>query len=149
MSLMLSTASDRPSASSVQIVAGLGCRLGCSLDELLELLIHSLARHELTVDNLAGLASIAHKRDEAGLHGLAEHLGLELVFFAPEQLSTYQAMTVGNTLTQAATGSPAVAEPCALALAARMGASPCLLGEKTRSANATCALAIFDRAYPA
>lgn len=101
------------------------------------------------MDNLAGLASIAHKLDEAGLHGLAEHLSLELVFFAPEQLSTYQAMTVGNALTQAATGSSAVAEPCALALAARMGASPCLLDEKTRSANATCALAIFDRAYPA
>jgi len=142
---MLSTASDRPSASSIQVVAGLGCRHGCSLDELLELLIHSLARHELTVDNLAGLASIAHKRNEASLHGLAENLALELVFFAPEQLSIYQAMTAGSALTQAATGSPAVAEPCALALAARMGASPCLLGEKDRSANATCALATFDR----
>ncbi|MGP0170389.1 cobalamin biosynthesis protein [Pseudomonas sp. NCHU5208] len=142
---MLPTTSDHPSASSVQVVAGLGCRRGCSLDELLELLIHSLVQHALTVDNLAGLASIAHKRDEAGLHGLAEHLGLELVFFAPEQLSTYQAMTVGNALTQAATGSPAVAEPCALALAARMGTSARLLGEKDRSAGATCALATFDR----
>lgn len=143
---MLPTTSDHLSASSIQVVAGLGCRRGCSQDELLDLLIHSLAPHELTVDNLVGLASIAHKRDEAGLHGLAEHLGLELVFFAPEQLSTYQAMAVGNALTQAATGSPAVAEPCALALAANMGASPCLLSEKNRSASATCALATFDRA---
>lgn len=127
------------------VVAGLGCRRGCAQDELLDLLIHSLARHELTVDNLAGLASIAQKRDETGLHGLAEHLGLELVFFAPEQLNTYQAMAIGNSLTLAAAGSPAVAEPCALALAARMGASPCLLGEKNRSASATCALATFDR----
>lgn len=142
---MLPTPSDRPSASSIQVVAGLGCRSGCSQDELLDLLIHSLARHELTVDNLAGLASIAHKRNEAGLHGLAGHLGLELMFFAPEQLSPYQAMTAGSALTQAATGSPAVAEPCALALAARMGASPCLLGEKNRSTGATCALATFDR----
>ncbi len=142
---MLPTTTDHPSASSIQVVAGLGCRRGCSQDELLDQLIHSLARHELTVDNLAGLASIAHKRNEAGLHGLAEHLALELVFFAPEQLSTYQAMTTGSALTQAATGSPAVAEPCALALAARLGTSPCLLGEKTRSASATCALATFDR----
>lgn len=142
---MLPTASDRPSTSPIKVVAGLGCRRGCSQDELLDLLIHSLVQHELTVDNLAGLASIAHKRNEAGLHGLAEHLGLELVFFAPEQLITYQTMTADNALTQAATGSPAVAEPCALALAARMGASPCLLGEKNRSASATCALATFDR----
>lgn len=140
---MLSTASDRPSASSVQVVAGLGCRRGCSLDELLDLLIHSLARHELTVDNLAGLASIAHKRDEGSLHELAEHLGLELFFFSPEQLSAYQAKTGGSALSQTATGSPAVAEPCALALAARMGASARLLGEKDRSASATCALATF------
>ncbi len=142
---MLPTTSDHPSASTIQVVAGLGCRRGCDLDELLDLLIHSLRQHGLTVDNLVGLASITHKHDEAALHGLAEYLSLELVFFAPEQLSIYQAMTVGSALTQTATGSPAVAEPCALALAARMGASPGLLGEKNRSANATCALATFDR----
>nr|WP_322939003.1 cobalamin biosynthesis protein [Pseudomonas sp. s4] len=142
---MLPPPSDRPSALPIQIVAGLGCRRDCRTEELLELLIHSLARHKLTVDNLAGLASIAHKRDEAGLHEMAEQLGLELALFTPEQLSPYQAMTAGSALTQAATGSPAVAEPCALALAARIGASPCLLGEKTCSANATCALAFFYR----
>ncbi|MDH0624687.1 cobalamin biosynthesis protein [Pseudomonas chengduensis] len=140
---MLPTASDRPSTSPIKVVAGLGCRRGCSQDELLDLLIHSLVQHELTVDNLAGLASIAHKRDEAGLHGLAEHLALELVFFAPEQLSAYLAKTGGNPLSQATTGSPAVAEPCALALAANMGIAPRRLGERTRSASATCALATF------
>nr|WP_296231137.1 cobalamin biosynthesis protein [uncultured Pseudomonas sp.] len=142
---MLPPPSDRPSALPIQVVAGLGCRRDCRTEELLELLIHSLARHELTVDNLIGLASIAHKCDEAGLHELAEHLGLELFFFSPEQLSAYQAKTGGSALSQTATGSPAVAEPCALALAARMGASARLLGEKDRSANATCALATFDR----
>ena len=111
------------------------------MEELLDLLIHSLAQHALTLDNLAGLASIAHKRDEAGLLGLAERLDLELTLFSPEQLSAYQARTGGSTISQATTGSPAVAEPCALALAARMGASPRLLGEKNRTANATCALA--------
>lgn len=142
---MLPNASDHPPVSPIQVVAGLGCRRDCSLDELLELLIHSLARHELTVDNLAGLASIAHKHDEAGLHGLAERLGLELSFFSPEQLSAYQTRTGASALSQAITGSPAVAEPCALALAARMGTFTRLLGERDRSASATCALATFDR----
>lgn len=142
---MLPTTSDPPSASSIRVVAGLGCRRDCRLDELLDLLIHSLARHELTVDNLVGLASIAHKRDEASLHELAEHLGLELAFFSPEQLSAYPASTGGSVLSQAATGSPAVAEPCALALASRLGSPAQLLGMKNRSAGATCALVTFDR----
>jgi cobalamin biosynthesis protein CbiG len=142
---MLPTASDYASAPPTQVVAGMGCRRGCSRNEMLELLIHSLARYELTVNNLAGLASIVHKRDEAGLHDLAEYLGLELVFFSPEQLAGYQTPTGASALSQATTGSPAVAEPCALALAARMGALARLLGEKDRSASATCALAIFDR----
>lgn len=142
---MLPTTSDCPSPPPTQVVAGLGCRRGCSLDELLELLIHSLARHELTLDSLAGLASIAHKHDEVGLLGLAERLGLELTLFSPEQLSAFQARAGGSAISQAATGSPAVAEPCALALAARRGTSARPLGEKNRSASATCALAIFDR----
>ncbi|VXC93964.1 Cobalamin biosynthesis protein CbiG [Pseudomonas sp. 8Z] len=115
------------------------------MDELLRLLIHSLTQHALTVDNLIGLASIAHKRDEPGLRQLAEHLGLELVFFTPEQLSRHPAISGGSTLSQVATGSPAVAEPCALALAASLGARPRALGEKHRSASATCALATFSR----
>lgn len=123
----------------------MGCRQGCSTDELYGLLIHSLAQHELTVDNLAGLASIDHKRDEAGLHGLAERLGLALTCFTPKQLAPYQATAAGNALSLAVTGSPAVAEPSALALAARLGAAPRVLGEKTRTANATCALTTFAR----
>ncbi|MFV9684347.1 cobalamin biosynthesis protein [Pseudomonas sp. NY15367] len=142
---MLSTASAPPSASPIQVVAGLGCRRGCSQDELLDLIIHSLARHDLTVNNLAGLASIAHKRDEAGLHALAERLGLELFFFSPEQLTSYQTKTGGSSISQVVTGSPAVAEPCALALASQWGSAARLLSEKTRTANATCALATFDR----
>jgi cobalt-precorrin 5A hydrolase len=142
---MLPTTSDRPSASSIQVVAGLGCRRGCSLEELLDLLIHSLAQHALTVDNLAGLASIDHKHGETGLHALAERLGLELFFFSPEQLTSYQTKTGGSSISQVVTGSPAVAEPCALALASQWGSAARLLSEKTRTANATCALATFDR----
>ena len=142
---MLPTTSAHPSASSLQVVAGLGCRRGCGPDELLELLIHNLRQHGLTVENLVGLASIAHKHDEAGLHELAERLNLELVFFSPEQLAGYQTPTSASALSQATTGSPAVAEPCAMALASRLGSPAQLLGIKKRSASATCALATFDR----
>lgn len=132
----------RRPAAAVQVVAGLGCRSGCSVDDLLSLLLHSLQAHGLTVDNLAGLASIAHKRDEPGLLALAERLGLQLNCFSAEELQPYQHGVQGSPLTLAATGSPAIAEPCALALATLLGGNAArLLGEKTRNASATCALA--------
>lgn len=140
---MLPTPSARHPAPPMQVVAGLGCRRGCSLDELLDLLTHKLEQHELTLDNLVGLASITHKRDEAGLYGLAQHLNLKLLFFSPEQLAIYQTEAGGSSISQAVTGSPAVAEPCALAAAAHIGTSPHLLGDRARSNKATCALAIF------
>ncbi|MCZ4323797.1 cobalamin biosynthesis protein [Pseudomonas anguilliseptica] len=139
--MMPSPADTRP-AAIIQVVAGLGCRSGCSVEDLSTLLIHSLQTHGLTVDNLAGLASIAHKRDEPGLLALTQRLGLQLNCFSAEELQPYQHRVQGSSLTLAATGNPAVAEPCALALAERLGGQPArLLGGKTRNASATCALA--------
>ncbi|MDF3193234.1 cobalamin biosynthesis protein [Pseudomonas sp. 1928-m] len=139
--MMPSPADTRP-AATIQVVAGLGCRSGCSVEDLSTLLVHSLQAHGLTVDNLAGLASIAHKRAEPGLLALAQRLGLRLSCFSAEELLPYQLLVQGSSLTLTATGSPAVAEPCALALAERLSGQPArLLGEKTRNASATCALA--------
>ncbi|HZX18392.1 MAG TPA: cobalamin biosynthesis protein [Pseudomonas sp.] len=136
-----SNASRRP-AAAIQVVAGLGCRSGCNVEDLFSLLLNSLQALDLAVDNLAGLASIAHKRDEPGLLALAERLGLQLSCFSAAELQPYQHDIQGSPLTLAATGSPAVAEPCALALAERLsGNAARLLGEKTRNASATCALA--------
>ena len=140
--LMIPSSADTHPAAAIQVVAGLGCRRGCSVEDLFTLLVHSLQAHGLTVDNLAGLASIAHKQGEPGLQALAQRLGLQLSCFSAAELLPYQHLVQGSPHTLAATGSPAVAEPCALALAARIGSTPArLLGEKTRNASATCALA--------
>ncbi len=139
---MITSNAPRHPAATIQVVAGLGCRSGCSVDDLLSLLLHSLQAHDLTVENLAGLASIAHKQNEPGLLALAQRLGLQLSCFSVEELLPYQHRVQGSPLTLATTGSPAVAEPCALTLAERLGGQPArLLGEKTRNASATCALA--------
>ena len=143
---MLPTPSARQPTSPMQVVAGLGCRSGCAMQELFDLLVDSLAQHELRLGNLAGLASSAHKRNEAGLQQLAEHLQLELHLFTAAELSPYQPPAPSNPRVQAATGAAAVAEPCALALARRMGKSTAhLLGKKRKTARATCALAAFTR----
>lgn len=141
---MMPSPPDQRADASLKVVAGLGCRRHCPQEELFALLIHSLAPHGLAVDNLVGLASVVHKRDEPGLLALAERLGLTLTLFTPEELAPYQAMEPGNALALASAGTPAVAEPSALALAARLGAAPRLLGGKTRSASATCGLAPID-----
>jgi len=139
---MMPSPADTRSATAIQVVAGLGCRSGCSVEDLSTLLIHSLQAHGLTVDNLKGLASITHKQNEPGLQALAERLGMQLNCFSAEELQPYQHRVQGSPLTLAATGSPAVAEPCALALAERLGGQPArLLGGKNHSASATCALA--------
>lgn len=146
--MMPSPADTRP-AAAIQVVAGLGCRSGCSVEDLSTLLLHSLQAHGLTVDNLAGLASITHKRGEPGLLILAERLGLQLNCFSAAELLTYQHLVHGSPHTLAATGSPAVAEPCALALAEQLGSHPTrLLGDKTRNASATCALAALQAPSP-
>ena len=38
-------------------MAGLGCRRGCALSQLRDLLLHTLALYELPLSALAGLAS--------------------------------------------------------------------------------------------
>ncbi|MDZ7889428.1 MAG: cobalamin biosynthesis protein [Pseudomonas sp.] len=139
---MMPNPTNRNATAAIRVVAGLGCRRGCSLADLNGLLVGSLRSHNLTLDNLAGLASSTHKADEPGLLQLAEHLGLTLTCFSAQELQPYQHPVQSSPLTLAATGSPAVAEPCALALGARLGGQPArLLGEKNRNASATCALA--------
>lgn len=128
--------------SKPALIAGLGCRRGCSVAELRELLASTLASHGLRLADLAGLASIEHKRDEPGLLALAHELQLPLEFFSAEQLAHWQQHL--SQLSQhalQATGNASVAEACALAQAASGGRLAQLVATKQRSANATVALA--------
>ena len=143
---MIPSPANHHLAATNWVVAGLGCRRGCSAQELSSLLLDSLQAHAVPLDNLVGLASITHKRNEPGLQVLAEQLGVPLSFFSAEQLLPYVQRVQGSDRVQAITGSPAVAEPYALALAQALGGgAACLLGGKTRNASATCALALIDR----
>ena len=127
----------------IRLIAGFGCRRGCPVDELQALLQQCLAAHGRQLDELVGLASSAHKRGEPGLQALAERLRLPLEHVADEALLAFAGQAEAKPLTQQVAGSPAVAEPSALAAAARLGRAQ-LLGPRLRSANATCALARID-----
>lgn len=125
-------------------VAGLGCRRGCAVSQLLELLLQSLHEHGLQPGDLAALASSTHKHDEAGLRQLAEQLQLPLLWLSAEQLAGYHnSLSQHSPLSLQITGSAGVAEASALAQAeALSGARAELLCAKRSNANATCAIAM-------
>ena len=125
------------------IVAGFGCRRGCTAAELRALLDRTLQQLVLPLAALAGLASSTHKRDEVGLLQLAADLGLPLVFYPAEQLAAWETqLSEQSPLARELTGAASVAEASALAAAAqRTGRPAALLCHKQRSAAATLALA--------
>lgn len=125
------------------LIAGLGCRRGCTVAELRELLEQSLAQLTLPLSALHGLASSALKCDEAGLVQLAADLGLPLDFYSAEQLAAYESqLSEGSELVRELTGAASVAEASALAcVAERSGRAATLICRKQRSAAATLAIA--------
>lgn len=125
------------------IVAGLGCRRGCTAAELRELLEQTLVQLALPLSALDGLASSARKCDEAGLLQLAAELELPLDFYPAEQLAAYESqLSEGSELVRELTGSASVAEASALAGASeRSGRAAALICPKQRSAAATLAIA--------
>lgn len=129
------------------IVAGLGCRRGCTAAELRELLEKTLAQLALPLSALDGLASSALKRDEVGLLQLAVELDLPLDFFSAEQLAAHESqLSEGSELVRELTGAASVAEASALASALasaseRSGRAAALICPKQCSAAATLAIA--------
>lgn len=130
--------------STALYVAGLGCRRGCSREQLLQLLQQALAQQALQLADLSSLASSEHKRDEPGLRQLADYLQLPLALLPATALAGQHArLSQTSALSLQITGSAGVAEASALAQAeALSGRRAELLGGKIRSTHATCALAV-------
>jgi len=127
------------------IAAGVGCRMGCSVEHVVLAVTQALASAGRTLDDVRALYTADFKATEAGLLGAAERLDRPLVPLPLEQLKAHS----GGTLTTSARvselfGLPSVAEAAALAGAstfARRGARSRLLGPRHVSGGATCALA--------
>ena len=134
----------RPVPDGALLVAGLGCRKGCSRVELEALLHRALRDHGLTIAALSGLASSEIKANEPGLHELAAHLALPLALLSAAQLAPYDAsLSEASPLSKTLTGSAGLAEASALAQAESLSHDKArLLCSKLRSANATCAIAV-------
>ncbi|MFF3505133.1 precorrin-3B C(17)-methyltransferase [Streptomyces sp. NPDC003247] len=122
------------------LVVGVGASRGAPAGEVLDVIEGALRDAGLSVRSVAELATVDAKREEPGILGAAERLGVPVVTYSAEELA---AVPVPNPSDAplAAVGTPSVAEAAALA---RGGA---LLVPKRKSrrddgrpAMATCAV---------
>lgn len=124
-------------------IAGLGCRASASVDDILAVIGQALMRDSLRPADLNALACIPSRADHPAIQAAATRFGLPLVVADPAAL----AAMAGACLTRsgaslAATGLPSASEAAALAVAGPDGAR--LLGPRSASPTATCAIAVND-----
>jgi cobalt-precorrin 5A hydrolase len=129
------------------IAAGIGCRRGCSADDVLAALERALSAAERAPDEVHALFVPDSKRAEPGLVAAAARLDKPLLALTTETLQ----LQAGATLTSSTHalrhfGVGSVAEAAALAGACHVGAGPArLLGPRCVAGGATCALAFASR----
>lgn len=121
------------------LVVGVGCVRGAADGEVIALVENTLAAHGLAAGAVACVASLDLKADEPAVHAVAAGLGVPARFFTAEELER-EAPRLANPsdVVFAEVGCHGVCEGAALAAA---GADATLFVAKTRSANATCAVA--------
>ncbi|KTS79190.1 uroporphyrin-III methyltransferase [Pseudomonas oryzihabitans] len=120
------------------LILGLGCRRGCSVEELAELAQAVLQEAGCQVDQLTALATLDARLEEPGLQELARLWQLPLRGFPADHLAARPGTTSASAIALQHTGSPSIAEAAALLAA---GAKARLLVSKRKSAAATAALA--------
>lgn len=133
-----------------RLVAGFGCRRGCSVEELGALLDQTLHANSLDRGQLVGIASLDRKADEPGLVRLAAQLRVPFYTFSATELLVHDPLLSHRSDTSFAhTGCYGVAESTALALAEELGASsPRLLVNRQLAPGATLALACSEGTCP-
>lgn len=135
-----------PDGLACALFVGFGCRRGCPVDELTNLLTQALQVRGWSMTRLAGLASLTSKVDEPGLRALAERLALPLHGFEPHRVQAFDAqLTHRSPMAWRATGCWGVAEGAALALAHHQTGAARLVVPRVASAQATLAMACHPR----
>ena len=121
---------------------GLGCERGCEPQELLSLADKVL--HDVVEDATAliGIFTIDQRMHEPAIVYTAERLGLPIGCFSAELLETLTPRLLNpSERVFALVGCHGVAEAAALS---GIGPEGRLIVEKTKSAHATAALAVYD-----
>ncbi|MGS1093579.1 cobalamin biosynthesis protein [Aquamicrobium terrae] len=122
------------------IVAGIGCRKGVSLQEVLAAVESALEPYGLSPDSLSGLATAKLKAGEQAIIEAGNKLRLPvfLVDGPALQLVSLRGLT-RSAASLSAAGTPSVSETAALAAA---GQKSRLLGPRSVHGSVTCAIAV-------
>jgi cobalt-precorrin 5A hydrolase len=126
------------SAGKAAVAIGIGCKRGCSPEEIAGLVERAMAA-AACADASACLFTHEAKKNEPGLATAAKALGLPLVFLDAEVLrqASLRAAT-SSPRVMALFGLPSIAEAAALAGA---GSSSVLLVARMSEGGASCAIA--------
>lgn len=116
---------------------GMGCSSGVSLEEVETLIRTALEQARLSWNSVAGLATIAQKRDEAAFRKIAERYRWPLRIYEPDELNAVEIPDPSKTVFRAV-GAHGVSQAAAL-LSAKTHE---LLIRKVKSAHATLAVAL-------
>ncbi len=125
------------------LVLGVGCERGCSIDELIALSEQTLKQHDLASQSIIAVTSIDLKSDETCVLALADHFGVEARFFNARELEAQSArLKTPSEIVFAEVGCHGVCEGAALAAVGEDGE---LIVAKQKSPRATCAIALAPR----
>ncbi len=116
---------------SARLALGLGCDRGTPEATLRQAIAEALARVGAAWRDVAAVASITLKADEAGLLALCRAEGWTPVFHAPEVLAQVAVPNPSETVRRH-TGTPSVSEAAALLAAGRADEMRALVVEKHR-----------------
>jgi cobalt-precorrin 5A hydrolase / precorrin-3B C17-methyltransferase len=122
------------------VAIGVGCERGTAPDELIQLVRAALSDANIAPAAIAGIYSLDLKSDEPAVHALSDSLGVDARFFdaATLEAETPRLMNPSDVVFREV-GCHGVSEGAALAAAGPGGE---LIAEKTKSARATCAIAL-------
>ena len=95
------------------VIAGIGCRRGTTLEELERGLSEVLSENHLDPGQICLIASIDLKKDEQGLIGLAQKYQVPFVTYTKEELETVQNVSSRSEFVRKTTGIDNVCERAA------------------------------------
>lgn len=119
------------------LVAGIGCNRGTEKRELKSFLADVFRRFSLSLNSLAGIATIDLKKDETGLTDLADDLKVPINFFTSKELNRVDNITSPSIRVEKHVGAKSVCEASAI-LASKNGK---LIVPKQSIRNVTVAVA--------
>ncbi len=133
--------------ATLKLSLGIGCDRGTPTDTLARAVAEALALAQAEFSDVAAVASITLKADEAGLLALAAQRGWVITFYRPEELATVAVPNPSETVRRH-TGTPSVSEAAAL-LAAGTDAKDLLVEKyKLRGADGKNATVSVARCAP-